>query len=179
MRKINYQKISISELAALVHSEFEKRHMKTILVGGACVAIYSNHKYMSHDLDFVTYETKGRIKEVLSELGFEPIGKYFAHSKCPFYIEFVTPPVAVGDEEVHQFKTLSTPFGRLEMLTPTDCIKDRLASFYHWDDRQAFEQALMVFFAQKVDLKELERWSKAENYHEKFKLFKEIAQSKQ
>ena len=53
---INFKKISISDLAALVNQKFIEHDMKTILVGGACVAIYSNHRYLSYDLDFVTFD---------------------------------------------------------------------------------------------------------------------------
>jgi hypothetical protein len=172
MTTIDFKTISISGLAALVNTKFAEYDMKTILVGGACVAIYSNNRYLSYDLDFVTFETRGKIKEALLELGFELEGKYFARPDCLYFIEFVSPPVAVGDQLVHQFKTLITPFGQVELLTPTDCVKDRLASFFHWDDRQALEQAIIVFQDQKVNLKEIERWAKAENYLDKFEEFK-------
>jgi hypothetical protein len=171
MTTIDFKTISISDLAALVHTKFAKHNMKTVLVGGACVAIYSGNRYLSYDLDFVTYETRGKIKEALSELGFELKGKYFSRPDCPYFIEFVTPPVAVGEELIHRFKTLHTTFGQVELLTPTDCIKDRLASFFHWDDRQALEQAVMVFQDQKVDLQEIERWAKVEKHLDKFKEF--------
>ena len=171
MITIDFKTISISDLAALVQNKFTEHNMKTVLVGGACVVIYSGNRYLSYDLDFVTYETRGKIKEALSELGFELKGKYFRHPDCPYFVEFVSPPVAVGEELVHHYKTLHTPFGQVELLTPTDCIKDRLASFFHWDDTQALEQAVMVFQDQKVDLKEIERWVKAENHLEKFKEF--------
>lgn len=172
MITIDFKTISISDLAALVNTKFAENQMKTVLVGGACVAIYSNNRYLSYDLDFVTFETRGKIKEALLEIGFELRGKYFARPDCPYFIEFVSPPVAVGEQLVHQFKTLLTPFGQVELLTPTDCVKDRLASFFHWDDRQALEQATMVFQDQKVDLREIERWAKAENYLDKFQEFK-------
>ncbi len=48
------------------------------------------------------------------------------------------------------------------LLTPADCVKDRLAMYYHWHDPQALEQAVMVAKAQKVDLNEVELWSKKE-----------------
>jgi len=171
MTAIDFKTISISDLAALVHTKFNEHNMETVLVGGACVAIYSGNRYLSYDLDFVTYETRGKIKEALSELGFELKGKYFSRSDCPYFIEFVTPPVAVGEELVHHFKILDTLFGQIKLLTPTDCIKDRLASFFHWDDRQALEQAIMVFQNQKIDLQEIKRWVKAENQLDKFKEF--------
>ena len=173
MKTIDFKNISILDLAVLVNKKFAEHDMKTILVGGACVAIYSNNRYLSHDLDFVTFETSGKIKKALSELGFEFKGKYFERSDCPYYIEFVSPPVAVGDELLEQFKTLHTPFGQIELLTPTDCVKDRLASFFHWHDRQSLEQAVMVFQDQNVDLREIERWAKAENHLDKFREFTE------
>jgi hypothetical protein len=176
MTAIDFKTISISDLAALIHTKFIEHDMKAVLVGGACVSIYSNNRYLSYDLDFVTFETSGKVKKALLELGFELKGKYFARPDCPYFIEFVSPPVAVGEELVKKFKTLYTPFGQVELLTPTDCIKDRLASFFHWDDRQALEQAVMVFQDQKVNLQEIERWAKAENYLEKFKEFKKAVQ---
>lgn len=30
------------------------------------------------------------------------------------------------------------------MLTATDSVKDRLASFYHWNDHQSLEQAILI-----------------------------------
>ena len=118
MTAINFKKISISDLAALVNTKFTEHNMKTVLVGGACVAIYSGNRYLSYDLDFVTYETRGKIKKALLELEFELKGKYFSRPDCPYFIEFVSPPVAVGEELVHHFKTLRTPFGQVELLTP-------------------------------------------------------------
>lgn len=171
MNEIDFKTISISDLAALVNTKFAEHGMKTVLVGGACVAIYSNNRYLSYDLDFVTYENKGKIKQALSELGFEPKGKYYARSDCPYFIEFVTPPVAVEQEFVRKFGSLNTSFGQINLLTPTDCVKDRLASFFHWQDRQALEQAIMVTHDQKVDLKEIEHWAKAENHFAEFNQF--------
>lgn len=70
MTLIDFKTISISDLAALVNSKFIEYGMKTVLVGGACVAIYSNNRYLSYDLDFATFENKTKIKKALSEIGF-------------------------------------------------------------------------------------------------------------
>ena len=45
-------------------------------------------------------------------------------------------------------------------------------SHFHWNDRQAFEQAILVASAQKIDLREVERWSAAEGENDKFREFK-------
>lgn len=50
----------------------------------------------------------------------------------------------------------------IQILTPTQCVMDRLAAFYHWRDRQALDQAVAVAAAHDIDLKGVQRWSAAE-----------------
>ena len=126
---------------------------------------------MSADLDYITHESMKRVKAALEELGFKNDGKYFKHEKCEFFIDFPSPPVAIGSEPVKVFEELHMPLGRIVLLTPTDCVKDRLASYYHWDDLQGLEQALMVCKDQKVDLDEVKRWSELEQFSAKFGVF--------
>ena len=52
--------------------------------------------------------------------------------------------------------------GTLQLLSPTDCVKDRLTAYYHWDDLQALEQAKMVAKNHKIDFEEIRRWSAVE-----------------
>lgn len=173
MKSINFKKISIENLAALVHTKFAEYGMRAVLVEGACVTIYSKNRYQSYDLDFIAYKTRGKIKAALAKLGFELQGKYFTRSDCSYFIEFVSPPIAVGEEVVQEFETLQTPYGEVKLLTPTDCFKDRLASFFHWQDRQALEQAILVYQKQKADLKENKSWTKNEKFLDKFNEFKQ------
>lgn len=69
-----------------------------VLVGGACVSIYSKNRYQSYDLDFVTYEELNNIEKALEKLGFKRSGRCFSHAKCPYLIDFVNPPIAIGHE---------------------------------------------------------------------------------
>jgi hypothetical protein len=48
------------------------------------------------------------------------------------------------------------------LLSPTACVKDRLAAYYHWGDMQCLEQTLLVVRTADVDLREIRRWSGAE-----------------
>ncbi|MES2439732.1 MAG: hypothetical protein V4584_11720 [Verrucomicrobiota bacterium] len=54
------------------------------------------------------------------------------------------------------------PFeGRIiRLLSPTDCVKDRLAAYIHWKRRSCYNQALLVCRRQKerVDLENVGRW---------------------
>jgi len=123
---------------------------------------------MSYDLDYVIYDDLSRVKKALAEIGFERKGKYFVHPHCLFFIDLVTPPVATGGKPVTQFEHFTTAFGTITLLTPTDCVKDRLASYFHWNDNHALEQAISVCHEQKVDLKEIEAWAKDEGFTKEF-----------
>lgn len=137
----------------------------------ACVSIYSENRYQSSDLDFATYEEMKPIEKALTKLGFKRTGRQFSHPDCDYLIDFVNPPISVGHEAIHEFSTLKTSTGTIRLLSPTDCVKDRLASYFHWNDAQALEQALMVAENHKIDLKDLKRWAKAEGFEKKFEEF--------
>lgn len=130
-------------------------------------------EYISKDLDFIEQGTVPRrdIRAVLQGLGFTEDGRYFVHPQTDFVIEFPSGPLAVGDEPVGEVVTRSTSTGNLRLLSPTDCVKDRLAAFFHWNDHQALEQALVVAHVQLVDLEEIRRWSKAEGGTHGFETF--------
>jgi hypothetical protein len=170
--KIDWKKMDIRRLAAMVSAKLKENEIDALLVGGACVSIYTKNRYMSYDLDFVSYAPVKEISPALEELGFKKKGsRHFIHKDCPLFVEFVSPPPAIGDEPVKEVERIRTEDGTILLLTPTDCVKDRLAAFYHWNDPQALEQALMVAKEQKVNMQEVKRWSVKEGYEEKFKVF--------
>lgn len=169
---INWKTISLKELAGYIANELRKHDIDTVLVGGACVTIYSNNKYQSYDLDFITYDEMKPVKTALHDLGFIQKHKYFQHPDCPWFIEFVSPPVAIGDEPIHEFNHIKTKLGEIKLLKAVDSVKDRLASYYYWGDKQSLEQAINISIEQDININEVERWSKRENQLDKFKEFK-------
>jgi hypothetical protein len=168
----------LKELASLIYETLKKRGIDVVLVGGACVSIYSHNQYQSSDLDFVTYQELKPIEKALNQLGFKRRGRCFFHDTCPYLIDFVNPPIAVGKELIHQFNTIKTAVGSLQLLSPTDSVKDRLASFFHWDDFQALEQAVLVAQDCLIDLKEIKRWAKVEGFEKKLNEFLKKIQTK-
>lgn len=168
---MNFHDPDLKELACLVYETLKASGINVVLVGGACVSIYSENRYQSSDLDFATYEELKLIEKVLSKLDFKRVGRQFSRPDCPYLIDFVNPPISVGHEAIHKFSTLKTSTGSLRLLSPTDCVKDRLASFFHWNDPQALEQSLMVAENHPIDLKDLKRWAKAEGFEKKFEKF--------
>ncbi|MGE0197984.1 MAG: hypothetical protein AB7N99_04885 [Simkaniaceae bacterium] len=127
---IDWQQISLEDLAGYISEKLRQKGIDVILVGGGCVTIYSNNRYQSYDLDFVTYEDMSKVRKVLMGEGFKEKNRYFKHHKCPYIIEFVTPPVAIGKDPIHHFERIKTKLGTIKLLRLEDSVKDRLASFF-------------------------------------------------
>jgi hypothetical protein len=62
---------------------------------------------------------------------------------------------------------------RLLLLSPTDSCRDRLAGFYHWNDRQGLEVAVRIAARQDVDIEKIKRWSERERALPRFEVFLE------
>jgi len=166
--------LSIRDLAIFISDYLSKNGIETVLSGGACVSIYTQNKYLSYDLDFVllSYISRNKIKTVLEKLGFEEEGRHFRHKYTPFIVDILAPPPSVGEEPIGKITEIRKGNRVLKLLSPTDCVKDRLAAFYHWNDTQSLEQAILVCADNDIDLKEIERWSFKEGMKGKLETFK-------
>ena len=166
-----------ADLAAFIQEHLRKKRIDMVLCGGACVSIYSQGKYVSMDLDMVHVDLmspkRSMIREAMNEIGFIEHGRYFEHPDTDLYVEFPKGPPAVGEEPVKEILELRQATGILKIISPTDCVKDRLAGFYHWDDLQCLEQALLVARENQVDLDEIKRWSEGEGKGGLFQQFGE------
>ena len=109
----------------------------------------------------------------MAEIGFEEDGRYFKHSDTEFFIEFPPGPLTVGDEPVREVIEKRFSTGRLRIISPTDCVKDRLAAYYHWGDRQCLAQAQLVARGHTIDIGEIERWSIGEGKFDEFEHIKD------
>ena len=70
------------------------------------------------------------LERELKKIGFEKEGRHFIHPDCHhIFIEFVPPPVAIGEDYQISPKKIEINNKIIKILSPTDCIKDRLASY--------------------------------------------------
>ena len=168
--------MSMEELAAYVCEALEKKGIETVLSGGCCVELYSKGRYTSDDIDLIDRFNGGhrKIKQIMESLGFKEykMKRYFIHEDTSLFIEFPKGPLGVGDAPVKDVSTRMTETGILKLLTPTDCIKDRLAAYYHWNDEQSLEQAIWVADENDFDIESIEIWSSHEGMIDKFQDFK-------
>jgi len=160
-----YASTPIEQVAATVSAALSAAGITAVLSGGAAVQIYTSGLYVSRDLDFVSAAGHREIELVLGLLGFvRQSGRHFVHPSCPYTLEFPPWPVAIGREVIREWGTRTVGPLSIQILTPTQCVMDRLAAFYHWRDRQALDQAVAVTSSQDVDLDAVRRWSTAEGH---------------
>lgn len=136
------------------------------------VSIYSDDRYLTADLDFITLSNRDRVQEALAKLGFSKgTDRYYSHADTDLLIEFPPGPLSIGNTPVSKTNTLTIGSSILNLLTPTQCVMDRLAAFYHWDDGQALTQALLVAKLHDVDMVSICEWSSTEGKSEQYKHF--------
>ena len=155
------------ELWRFVAWHLEGAGIRSVLVGGAVVSIYTEGLYRSGDLDLVPDDFgRARLEEVLRGIGFLPSkSRYFKHPDCPhLFLEFPRGPVEIGQEFPIVPDEIEVAGRKLRLLSPTDSVKDRLAGYIHWRSRANFDQAVLICRRQteRVDLAAVGEWCRAE-----------------
>jgi hypothetical protein len=170
------EKMSQIEVGAYVQTHLRKKGIDVVLSGGAAVSYYSNNQYISKDLDLIRTSLTGRkeVKKAMEEIGFLEMERYFKHPLSEFFIEFPEGPLTVGNEPLSLKDTNSIDLetGVLRILSPTDCVKDRLAAYYHYQDQQGLNQAILVAKSNIIKLVEIQLWSKNEGKLDEFNKIK-------
>ncbi len=172
----NIHQMSPSELAAYIQDRLRAHDIQVVLSGGSAVAFYSANQYVSKDINLINarFAKRKEIKSAMAGIGFQEHGRYFIHPESDQLIEFPDGPLSVGEEPVKEISEFTLSTGILRIISPTDCVKDRLCAFYFWGDRQALAQAILVAESQTIDLAEIERWSNVERKAQEFQVFKKM-----
>jgi hypothetical protein len=168
-----HEDLTLVEIAAIVSDALTTAGITAVLSGGGVVTIYSENEYQSDDLDFISPADSQRLAETMAELGFSKQGRNFEHPNTYYLVEFPPSPLMIGEQYVDYRECTVQKVGELELhiLTPTLCVMDRLAGFYHWSDRQNLDQAVMVAKRHPIDLDKVKVWSKKEGKIEKYQEF--------
>ena len=161
---------TLKELAAIVSDTLEREGIIATLSGGAAISIYTQNRYLSADLDFVTIALVKELKLALEPLGFEHTGSprlsVFEHPNTNWYLEFPPAPLGFGSTYIDpsQCALIDTGLGNLRIITPTHSVMDRLIAAVAWSEPQSLELALLVVEHQQknIDWKELGLWVMSE-----------------
>ncbi|MGH7742989.1 MAG: hypothetical protein ACRENS_13320, partial [Candidatus Eiseniibacteriota bacterium] len=128
---------------------------------------------MSVDADFVLSgeRTTDRIDRALAILGFKRHRDRYVHKSIPFFVEFPTGPLGIGDDFLIRpvWKTKRT--ARTLALSATDSCRDRLAAFYHWRDRQSLSAAVEIAIRNNVAFRKIREWSVREGHAAAYESF--------
>lgn len=94
--------VTMLELAVVVSEALEAAGIAAPLSGGAAVAIYTDNRYLTKDLDFVTSARRDALRKVLEPLGFTDAGdgRHFEHSG--WLVECPPGPVSFGDTSLSE-----------------------------------------------------------------------------
>ncbi len=174
MNEPDWKTCNEKELWEYVASHLSKNGISTILVGGAVVAIYSKGAYRSGDLDFVleTLRTK-EIPTLMEEIGFKvQAGRHYKHPKCShIFVEFCSPPAGIGEDTRIVPDEINFDGTVIKIYSPTDCIRDRLASVIHFKARECLDQAVLVAKSQPHHLDKIKVWCKSEGGEDVYQEF--------
>ena len=153
------------------------QHVGTVavLTGGSAATYYAPESYQSGDADFIITLSgdSARAGAQMRRLGYREIGGTYHHDKNIFTVEFPPGPLAVGDDLVRSYDTVKRGREVLRVLSRTDCVRDRLASFYFFADRSALAAAIAVAQGGQVNLPAIQRWSTKEGHASRFAEFYE------
>jgi hypothetical protein len=146
-----------------------------VLTGGSAATYYAPQAYQSGDADFIiTFSSDTALAgNVLRDLGYREIGGTYHHNMNIFTVEFPPGPLAIGSDLVSSHDTIQRGSEILYVLSRTDCVRDRLASFYFFDDRSALAAAIAVAQSGHVNLGAIRRWSESEGQASRFAEFYE------
>ena len=166
---------SLEEVAAAVSEALEKHGVEAVLTGGACASLWSGGRYSSFDLDFVvTAPASRRAQErAMASVGFGREGDRWVHATVRFWVEFPRGPLAVGSDLSVRPVAIGRGRRRVRGLSATDSCRDRLAAFYFWSDRQSLDVAVWIALRNRVDLRRVREWSRAEGLEEGYREFLE------
>ncbi len=75
-----------------------------------------------------------------------------------------------GDDRIRPVEYASGP-RRCLALSATDSCRDRLAAFYHWNDRQSLEVAVLIALINRLDWRIVRDWSAGEGFAARYDEF--------
>jgi hypothetical protein len=160
---------SLEDVCFEVAAALDRFSIQGVLTGGSAATVYAPDAYTSMDVDFVitSFPQHQQVEAAMAEIGYIPSATrgMFENPRTQFTVDFPKAPLAVGGDYIHETETLSRGTTRLRILTPTDCVRDRLAHFYYWDDYTALNAAVGVAKAhrKRIDLSKLRKWTERES----------------
>src|ERR1700724_142816 len=160
---------TLEDVAFEICTALAAQDLIAVLVGGSAATFYAPKAYQSYDVDFICYFDVDRDRErqilgVLQELGYSIVGGRIEHASNPFVVDFPKGPLLIADDEsVARYDSVQRGNQMLHVVAPYDCVRDRLAKYFYWNDFTALDAAVAVAVRQAayVDPDKLRSWAQA------------------
>ena len=181
MQEPKWAQCTEEELWKFVAYHLAKVDIASVLVGGAVVSVYSKGLYRSGDVDLVTYEHSHKeLDRIMNQIGFKKNGMHYRHPECKhLYVQSVSGPLGIGDDHKIIPRTITVEGKEIRILTPTDCIRDRLSAYIHDRARACLTQAALVANTQAFSSTKIKTWLKKEGFESAYnELLDEMKQLK-
>jgi hypothetical protein len=171
-----YEDTTIVELAVIVARHLQQKGIHVVLVGGLAVEIYTENLYLTKDIDMVdiSYHPPSTIQKAMSEIGFFKNGRVYVNQTTEICVEFPSAPLSVGEQLIRETTVIKTQMGDIPILHARDVIKDRLAAYFHWNDKPSLVQALAVMINHSIQMDELKAFCAGEGELAQFKIIQEL-----
>lgn len=162
-----------SDVAFEVGHALRRFGIRAVLTGGACASLHSRGAYSSLDVDFVlTGETtQERLDAAMASVRFHRRGDRYVRAGSRLFVEFPPGPLGIGGDLTIQPVLVRRKRRSVLSLSATDSCRDRLAAFYHWNDRQSLRAAALVAARGFVDLRVVRAWSRREGFLARYSEF--------
>lgn len=164
---------TLPDVCFAVCTALQRSGTVAVLTGGSAATLYAPERYQSQDADFVIMIARDPQVTVaaLADLGFIERDGMYHHPDTRYTVEFPPGPLSIGLMVVSDYETIKRGAETLHVLSRTDVVCDRLAAFFHWDDRSSLRTALDVAESGEIDLTKVAQWSRKEGASEKFDEF--------
>jgi len=80
-------------------------------------------------------------------------------------------PLGIGEDNSIRPSEEEVEGEIIKIFSPTDCVKDRLASYIHFKAEECLDQAIMVAERHPVNFKEIQKWYISEQAEKEWKNF--------
>ncbi|RLT92816.1 MAG: hypothetical protein D9N14_20195 [Ketobacter sp.] len=174
----DFSTTSIVELATLVAEHLHSHGIEVVLVGGLAVEIYTENLYLTKDIDMVNinYQAPAKIHAAMLELGFHKKGRVYVNESTDISVEFPSPPLSVGDELIKSTTKLTIANRSIPILKVEDVVKDRIAAYIHWSDKQSLIQAAAIILKHKLKPKMFRQFCEVEGSPDDYSLLEKLCE---
>jgi hypothetical protein len=175
----NFSNTPIVELAAIVADHLKQRGITVVLVGGLAVEIYSENLYLTKDIDLIdiSYQEPAVLSQAMAEIGFSKQGRVYVNETTEICVEFPSAPLSIGEQLITETTVFESNAGEIPILFAKDVIKDRLAAYFHWQDKPSLVQAVAVMIKHPIAVDELKSFCQNESKEGEFNLIQQLLHS--